>query len=339
MSVIRSAALRGFRATVAELGGDADSYARQAGCPPAALDVDDLLVPEEAMATVLEFAAADLGCADLGLRIAARQDLGMLGALALAIQNSDTLGDALECTTRYLFVHARSVNLSLEPDPYGTPGMAALRYGVREGVVAPPQGIDLSLGFIHRAIGYLVGPYGLGSVELPHPLLAPLSVYEDFFGVPVKADRPAALLRVPLSLANRSLGGSNSHLRHLALAYLDEQLPKEPADVVGSVRAVVEQSLGTSSPGIGAVAGLLNVHPRTLQRRLRAAGTTFAEVIDEERRTAAHRYLTGTDLPLGQVALLLGLSEQSALNRCCRRWWGATPRAIRLGRQGQPTDQ
>ncbi|WP_329432416.1 AraC family transcriptional regulator [Streptomyces sp. NBC_01280] len=339
MSVIRSAGLRGFRATVAELGGDADSYARQAGCPPAALDVDDLLVPEEAMATVLELAAADLGCADLGLRIAARQDLGMLGALALAIQNSDTLGDALECTTRYLFVHARSVNLSLEPDPYGTPGMAALRYGVREGVVAPPQGIDLSLGFIHRAIGYLVGPYGLGSVELPHPLLAPLSVYEDFFGVPVKADRPEALLRVPLSLANRSLGGTNSHLRHLALAYLDEQLPREPADVVASVRAVVEQSLGTSSPGIGAVAGLLNVHPRTLQRRLRAAGTTFAEVIDEERRTAAHRYLTGTDLPLGQVALLLGLSEQSALNRCCRRWWGATPRAVRLGRQEQPTDR
>lgn len=69
---------------------------------------------------------------------------------------------------------------------------------------------------------------------------------------------------------------------------------------MGSVRAVVEQSLGTSSPGIGAVAGLLNVHPRTLQRRLRAAGTTFAEVIDEERRTAAHRYLTGTDLPSGR---------------------------------------
>lgn len=301
MSVIRSAGLRGFRATVAELGGDADSYARQAGCPPAALDVDDLLVPEEAMATVLELAAADLGCADLGLRIAARQDLGMLGALALAIQNSDTLGDALECTTRYLFVHARSVNLSLEPDPYGTPGMAALRYGVREGVVAPPQGIDLSLGFIHRAIGYLVGPYGLGSVELPHPLLAPLSMYEDFFGVPVKADRPEALLRVPLSLANRSLGGSNSHLRHLALAYLDEQLPREPhgrrGQCPGRRRAVARHVVARDR---GPSCGLLNVHPRTLQRRLRAAGTTFAEVIDEERRTAAHRYLTGTDLPSGR---------------------------------------
>lgn len=332
MSVIRSAGLRGFRATVAELGGDAESYARQAGCPTAALDADDLLVPEEAMATVLELAAADLDCPDLGLRIAARQDLGMLGALALAIQNSDTLGDALECTTRYLFVHARSLSLSLEPDPYGTPGVAALRYGVREGAEAPPQGIDLSLGFMHRAIVYLVGhPYGLGSVELPHPLLAPLSAYEDFFGVPVKADRPAALLRVPLSLAHRSLGGSNAHLRRLALAYLDEQLLKERADIVGGVRAVVARSLGTAPPEIDTAARLLNVHPRTLQRRLRASGTTFARIVDEERRGAAHRYLTTTDLPLGQVALLLGLSEQSALNRCCRRWWGVTPRGVRRG--------
>ncbi|MEU6658772.1 helix-turn-helix transcriptional regulator [Streptomyces sp. NPDC046821] len=150
----------------------------------------------------------------------------------------------------------------------------------------------------------------------------------------MKGDRPAALLRVPLSLANRSLRGGNTRLRHLALAYLDEQLPKESTDVVGSVRAVVEQSLGTSPPEIGAVAGLLNLHPRTLQRRLRSAGTTFAEVVDDQRRAAARHYLTATDLPLGQVALLLGLSEQSALNRCCRRWWGATPRAVRLGRAG-----
>ncbi|MGB8945046.1 MAG: helix-turn-helix transcriptional regulator, partial [Streptomyces sp.] len=104
------------------------------------------------------------------------------------------------------------------------------------------------------------------------------------------------------------------------------------------VRAVVGRSLGTSPPEIGTVAHLLNVHPRTLQRRLRAVGTTFAEVIDEERRSAARRYLTETDLPLGQVALLLGLSEQSALNRCCRRWWGTTPRAVRaLGQEaGEP---
>src|SRR5690606_19255564 len=57
MSVIRSAGLRGFRATVAELGGDAEAFAQATGIPVAALDTDDLLVPDQAVAAVLELAA------------------------------------------------------------------------------------------------------------------------------------------------------------------------------------------------------------------------------------------------------------------------------------------
>ncbi|WP_059012642.1 AraC family transcriptional regulator [Streptomyces specialis] len=328
MSVIRSAGLRGFRATVTELGGDAESYAARAGLPVAALDADDLMVPDEAVARILEIAARDLDRPDLGLRVAARQDLGMLGALALAIQSSATVADALECTSRYLFVHARSLSLSLEPDPYGTPGVAALRYGLRPGLPAPVQGTDLGLGFLHRAILYLTGPYGLRGVELPYRPAAPLSVYEDFFGAPVRTGRPAPALRVPRSLGARSLAHGDEHLRHLALAFLAE---RSHSDLVPRVRAAVRQSLGTAPPEIGAVARLLTVHPRTLQRRLSEEGTTFAAILDDERRQAARRYLVGTDLPLGQVAGLLGLSEQSALSRCCRRWWGTTPSAVRRG--------
>src|SRR5688572_20627679 len=79
MSVIRSAGLRGFRETVVELGGDPVRYAEAAGLPVAALDTDDLLVPDLAMAEVLEIAARELDRPDLGLLIAGRQDLGMLG--------------------------------------------------------------------------------------------------------------------------------------------------------------------------------------------------------------------------------------------------------------------
>src|SRR5437899_1692266 len=73
MSVIRSAGLRGFRATVAELGGNAEVFAAQAGLPIAALDADDLLVPGAAVGMTLEIAAEALHCPDLGLRIATRQ--------------------------------------------------------------------------------------------------------------------------------------------------------------------------------------------------------------------------------------------------------------------------
>ncbi|MGI5470663.1 AraC family transcriptional regulator [Streptomyces sp. CA-132043] len=332
MSVIRSAGLRGFRATVAELGGNAEEYATAAGLPVAALDTDDLLVDDLAVTEVLELAATALDRPDLGLRVASRQDFGMLGALALAIQNSPTVADALECTSRYLFVHAQALSLSLEPDPYDAPGIAALRYGPHPGLPAPVQGTDLGLGFLHRAIQFLVdGPYGLRTVELPYRPAAPLAAYEEFFGAPVRVGRPAALLRVPRSLGDRPLAGGDEHLRQLALAFLAEQAPEERASLVPRVRGAVQQSLGTAPPDIGAVARLLSIHPRTLQRRLREEGTTYAAILDDVRRQAARHYLTGTALPMTQIAALLGLSEQSALSRCCRRWWGVSPTAVRRG--------
>ncbi|MFD7842608.1 AraC family transcriptional regulator [Nocardia sp. NPDC059764] len=334
MSVIRSAGLRGFRATVAELGGNAEELALACGLPVAALDTDDLLVPDQAVAAVLELAAHQLDCPDLGLRMARRQDLDMLGPLALAIRNATTLAAVLECTSRYLFVHARSLSLTMEPDPYGDRGVIALRYGVSApGLPVPVQGCDLGLTFVHRTIQRLVEDrYGLRSVELPYRPAAPIQAYEDFFGAPVRIERPAALLRVPVGLADRVLTGGDENLHRLALAFLAQQSGDEAAAIAPRVRTALQKLLGTATPEIDTVAQLLTVHPRTLQRRLTAEGTSFTTILDEVRCAEARRYLTTTDMPMSQVASLLGLAEQSVFTRCCQRWWGATPTAVRKGK-------
>jgi AraC-like DNA-binding protein len=328
--------MRGVRAVVAELGGNAESYARMVGLPAEALDSDDLLVEDHAVAVLLELAAADLRCPDLGLRIAARQDLTMLGSLAVAIQHSATLGDALECTTKYLFVHGRGLSLTLGDDPSGRRDGAALYYRpcTADG---PVQGTDLGLGFLHRAIGYLnQGEYGLYGVELPYRPAAPVERYQEFFGAPVRFERPmpASVLRVPRRLLDRELAGVNETLRRLALAFLAEQAPKDSATarrtgVATRVRAIVEGSLGTRPVEIAAVARHFGMHPRTLQRRLESEGVTFGDIVDEERRATAHRLLTTTDLSLGQVSGMVGFAEQSALSRAARRWWGTSARAVR----------
>ncbi|QHE66894.1 AraC family transcriptional regulator [Rhodococcus sp. WAY2] len=334
MSTIRSAALRGFRATVAELGGDADELARLAGLPPVALDSDDMLVADLAVVRILESAARVLDCPDLGLRVAARQDLGMLGPLALAIRNAPTVADAIECTSRYLFLHARGMSIAMEADPNGARGVLALRYEVSpDGLPVSVQGVDLGLGFVHRTIESLMGGrYGLRSVDLPYRPAAPIDRYEKFFGAPVRIARPAALLRVPRSITTHPLLGADEALMRLALTFLARQAPSHPAPGTATqVQAAVLQSLGTTPPEIGVVARLLAMHPRTLQRRLAAEGTSFAAILDEVRRKQTRRYLTTTDMPMSQIAALVGLTEQSTLTRCCRRWWNATPREVRRG--------
>lgn len=338
MSTIRSAALRGFRATVAELGGSAEEYAAQAGIPMVALDSDDVLVSDLAVARVLETTAHELDCPDLGLRIASRQDLGMLGPLALAIRNAPTLADALGCASRYLFLHARGLTISMESDPDGARGVVAVRYGSSATHPIPIQGTDLSLGFIHRATKLLVGDdrYGLRSVDLPYRPPAPIEVYEHFFGAPVRVGKPSALLRIPRSFVNRPLNGSDEGLMQLALTFLAEQAPGAAGDVTEQVRAALQRSLGTTAPEIAVIARLLVVHPRTLQRRLAAEGTSFAIILDDVRRGEALRYLTTTSMPMSQVAALIGLSEQSTLTRCSRRWWNSTPLDVRRGSGASP---
>jgi AraC-like DNA-binding protein len=323
---------------VTDLGGRPEVYARQAGLPVEALDTDELLVDDTAMAAVLELAAADLGCPDLGLRVGEAQDFRMLGPLSVAMQNSPSVGEALECTSRYMFVHARDVNFSSVDDPDGARGVVGLRYSLGAGKRLLPQAADMTMLFLHRAMTFLVGGgYGLRSVDLPHDLLAQRSRYEDAFDARVRFNRPGALLRVPTSFLSRPLVGVDDTLRSLALAFLSRQSPESGPIAAGRVRAVIDQSLGTRSIDLGDVARVLDMHPRTLQRQLAAEGESFASILDSVRRARARFYLTTTDLPLSQVGNLVGLAEQAVLSRCAQRWWGRTPTAIRREARARKT--
>lgn len=331
MALIRSAGIRGFADLVAEHGGDPEALARRVRLPIEALRSDEILVDEVSLGRVLELAAVELELPDLGLRVAERQDSSMLGALAVAIGNAPTVAEALACTSRYLFVHARGLSVDVVPDPQGTPGVIAIHYATPADGDAFRQGIDTGMGFFHRALRELMaGPYGLRTVELPHRPLSPVARYEEFFGTQVRVGRPRALLRVPSSLLEQPLDRADEVVRHLALEHL-QQFAAVPGDVAPRVRSAIDQLLGTTVVDIEATAALFAMHPRTLQRRLAAEGTSFAALLDDQRRTKARSYLEATNMPMNQVASALGLSEQSALSRCCRRWWGLPPREIRRG--------
>ena len=71
------------------------------------------------------------------------------------------------------------------------------------------------------------------------------------------------------------------------------------------------------------------MHPRTLQRRLQDESTTFAQLVDEVRRTQFEALAAMPGGPsLTQIAHILGYAEASVLSRSCRRWFGAAPSSV-----------
>ena len=73
----------------------------------------------------------------------------------------------------------------------------------------------------------------------------------------------------------------------------------------------------------------LRVAPASIQRELSGQGLTYKEAVEVTRQSLARMYLDQHQLPLTEIALLLGYSELSAFTRAFTRWTGASPRAYR----------
>jgi AraC-like DNA-binding protein len=101
-------------------------------------------------------------------------------------------------------------------------------------------------------------------------------------------------------------------------------------DLAAEVRRTISWLLRGGSASLDETAAVLAMGPRTLQRKLRAAGTDFATLLAEVRAEIVLAYLArGSDQPIGQLTTLLGYSEPSAISRFLKQRFGADGRALR----------
>ncbi len=329
--LIRAASLRGFAELVTELGGDPDRLLARFGIEPETLADEDGLLSITDHDRMLDVAAAHLRCPDLGLRLAERQDVTILGPIARAIGSSQTPAEALECAARFMFVHSPALRIEVADDPWGRRGVIALTYR-KELTESPysPQAAELGLGVFYRVAVHLVGQStGLRSVEVPHGPLSPVGRYLGFFGVDVKFDRPAAALCVDRRMLDATFASADEDLRRAALDHLTGSYSDPSDSVTHQVRRLVGERLPGRVPTLAEVAGALLLHPRTLQRRLAAVDTTYGRVVDDLRRDRAHRFITTSDLSFTQIADLVGFAEQATLSHAARRWFGMSPGELR----------
>ncbi|MDX3630724.1 AraC family transcriptional regulator [Streptomyces europaeiscabiei] len=330
---VRCSALQGLSALVTEIGGSGPELLAAYGFDEARIAEGNSFVRLRLVERVLEETAARFALPDLGLRMAAQQDLHVLGPLAIAMENARTIGEAVECACRYLFVYSPALSLEETDDPLGSPGVVGLRY-TTTGINASPQAIDYGIGIVHRVLMLIHGdaPYGLRSVLLPHARLAQESSYRKYFGAEVRFDCPSAVLRVPSQLFSTPVSGGDDLLHDIAMDHLETHFGHQHVPMSDLVAAILGEQLGSSGPDLSKVARLLSLHPRSLQRSLSKEGTTFSGVVDRVRRSQALDLITTTDLSFSQIAAGLGMQEQSSLTRAVRRWFDTSP--SRLRREG-----
>jgi AraC-like DNA-binding protein len=334
-SLIRAAAMWGYPELVRELGGDPDAFLARFYIPAGAEHQEDAFVSFESVARMFEASADDLQCPDFGLRLSHFQGIDILGPIAVIARNAQTLLAGVEAIARYLYIHSPALRLAAGPR---TATSIEFTYEVTEPGIAYIQGYELSMGIAARILRLLGGPEArYQAVSFMHRQQGSDAAYRDALGCPVRFGQTWCGFELPAHLADKRIDNADPETRRIATKYLESTYLPSTATLSERVAELTRRLLPTGQCSTEAIAAELTLNARTLQRRLAIEGVRCQDIIDRERRAQAARYLAEPGLHLSQIAGLLGYTEQSALNRSCRRWFGKTPRQIRAGaRAAQP---
>jgi AraC-like DNA-binding protein len=323
---VRAGVMMGVEPLAAELGGDAVALGAACGIDPAAFADPDFPIPVRGFAQLLERAAAELACPNLGLRLSQRQEMSLFGPLWPFLANSATVGELVREVAHVFPLHTPAASPQVEP----TEGGLIFVYDAAGEVGAPRrQLIELGIGVLVGEIRRLCPDWRPEAVQFRHAAPADLELHHRLLGPNLlfEADRntvflDAAALATPYGAGDASLAGAWQETLASRLAALDGLIQTR-------TEAVVRNLLPFGRCDLAAVAAFLRLTPRTLQRRLAADGTSFEQILDGVRADLALYYLRESRLSVAAVAEILQFSETSALTRACRRWHGASPRAVR----------
>jgi AraC-like DNA-binding protein len=316
----RVGALTEVPALLRQLGTNPASVLAAAGLDATALECAENTIPYAAFGRLVDEGARRTGCESFGLRVGQSWRLAMLGLVGELMRNSPTLGEGLRLAIVYHHLNSQGGVIFLRQ--HGA--MAELGYAIyHRGVQGADQIYDGVLAAILNYMRELCGANWVpAEVLVAHAPPADVSPYRRLFNCPVRFNSEVNALRFSAHRLNRPLAGANPRMLR-ALMQQANDLPQP--DLIEKLHRSLRVLLLSGVTSGDAIADMLAMHRRTLNRRLKAHGTTFREVLDDVRFEAAFQLLATTQLALDEVAAALGYSGVSPFTRAFRRRSGTTP--------------
>ena len=265
----------------------------------------------------------------IGLRLAQLAEPTDLDVIGYAVESCPNLGEALLRVGHYCRLAHEGAKFTWERD-----GKVVKLTHTVPGTPIPPPEADFQLTSAdivlncRRMTGVDWIPLRVGfQYQQPEDV----SAYHRLFRAPIEFEQPINFVIFYAALLDQPFPKANPGLFAVLDRYIIELLTKLPRQesIVDSVRQEISIGLRGGAPGLEAIALRLGMASRTLQRKLKEAGTSHQELLDEMRRELSIYYLQERQMAVYEVAFLLGFSETSAFHRAFKRWTGKTPGEFR----------
>ena len=301
---------------------------RRSGLSEDQIDDPDRRVPIDKTIRLWRAIANRLDEPDLGLEIGITFQSQEAGVVGYAMQHSDTVRGALTRFVRFAKLLSQRATLALEEDGDRC-RIQAIHQPLVPGFRQPiDEGIAGFLAVIREVSGRPVVP---ASVHLPYDRPADTSAHRRLLGSHLHfgGDRAAVVLW-QRDVEAPTLGADGNLIRYLdELAEVHLAALPQVHSYSARVRQIIWPHLSEGPPPIQQIASELALSTRSLQRRLREEGTSFAEVMDGLRYEKAKLLLQDRKLAVYEVGYLLGYADPSTFHRAFRRWEGTSPTRFR----------
>jgi len=319
--------LRGLCSELARAGVDVHAMLRELAIDPALIADPDARLPAAVVFRAFEAAPGRAHDDLFGLHAGARAPLGAFAVFDVALRNSRTLGEAAERACRYYRLIDDRTEMKVIVD--GDLARVTCRNLAMPSVSRTSS--ELLLATIVTRGRQLAGcEWPMRAVHFVAEGPRDHRAHERFFAAPVRFGQPADELVFDRSWLDRPVLDAEPSLatffdRHIA-SLGDQDPGGDP--FADRVRRAIGAALD-DRPSLARTARQLGVSSRTLQRKLGALGTSYAELVDSVRRTVATRCLETQDVAISEVAYVVGFAEVSAFHRAFKRWTGTTPTEFR----------
>lgn len=258
----------------------------------------------------------------LGLRLGARFKQGHHGVLGHALMCAESGRDELRILLHYGRIRG---------------SMLDFQFREQEGIAVLSAHDLMPLGAVHEVVvEELLAMFATRMSDLG-PVFHPIEIHVDY-PAPAHRAQYEALYDCPIRFAADSVEfrissddlDVRSEISNVEMARICEERCRAILERLGSGGRTVDRvrsHIIAARRGfrLDVVARQMAMAPRTLRRRLREEGTSFRQVVGDVRRGLALDYLESSDLPLEEIASLLGYEDAANFNRAFRMWLGESP--------------
>jgi AraC-like DNA-binding protein len=283
--------------------------------------------------SLLQCVEQQAGDVVLGLKASEAMTTGDAGMFDFLMASADTPGAAVDAASRYIRLLSDALDISLQVR--GERAVARLE----SRIAIPKAGEDFAVASMMRnqVFSWPEGMLEDTDVWFRHEEPRDLAPYREalgkvrlHFGAELSGwSFPARYLDVPLRKRDARLHSVLCKAAEDALATLPSS-----ETLTERVSQLVNEQLASGDVTLPEVARQMRLHPRKLSRSLIAEGTTFQDLLDGLRRSAALQRIAHSDLSITEVARSIGFTGKAPFHRAFRRWTGDTPAGYRRKHRG-----